>query len=57
MVTVYIKGMRKYGTKSYENESYLLGKAKAGIVHTEDGIILTFTDMKLSKKLEGIFNK
>jgi hypothetical protein len=55
MVTVLVKGIRKTNY-SYCKESYLLGKIKAGIVHTEEGIILTITDMELSGKLFKLLN-
>lgn len=55
MVTVHVRGTRKYGNKSYEHETYPICKIKANVICTEDGVILTITDMKKSKLLEKIF--
>jgi hypothetical protein len=52
---IIIKGSEK-GTLKWDRKIFLIKEVVATVSLTDQGLILTFTDMKLSKRLMTAFN-
>jgi hypothetical protein len=53
---IRLKGTRK-SKHNLGNETYLIEIVKGGIIMTDKGCFLTFSDLEVSKKLEEVFRK
>ena len=53
---IILKGTRNCFPRWMGKETYLIAKFKAGVTHTDDGLIITPCSIELSNKLKKLFN-